>query len=425
MSAIAFLSLIFIQVIAINASERKGWDIVKADGCLHDGYHYQATAPNDFEAGNQEFWACCTCHEVFLIEPLTGNFATRTLSQAIGFGAEHVAYLAPTMSVWDGTTAAFVHGNGTSAEPYLIESAANLAFLRDKVNVQDANYVSAYYRMETGVDLNDIEWVSIANTGATAFRGNFDGAGHHVIGLKVTSGANLNGLFGHLVDAYVANLDVTGDITASAARNGIVAGCVDYSTLENCVSRGTITAAGAYCGGICGVVEALDVHTRNNTQALLKNCINYASVTGNAASNSFVGGITGQNTIKVLIENCENYGHVQGAARQTAGIIGLARAVIGTLIKGCYNFANIDATGKPRQTGGIVGTCRVRVENCYGFVDAKINDVPYNVANLYPTSFGTTVPGGVICGQLDAQNVCNADTAFINCGGCDANKNPV
>ena len=38
------------------------------------------------------------------------------------------------LDVWDGSSSPWTKGSGTSSDPYLIETAANLAYLAEKVN---------------------------------------------------------------------------------------------------------------------------------------------------------------------------------------------------------------------------------------------------------------------------------------------------
>ena len=55
---------------------------------------------------------------------------------------------------WDGSTAkTFAGGAGTKANPYLIETPAQLAHLSFVVAANDAEYVGAYYRLETDISL--------------------------------------------------------------------------------------------------------------------------------------------------------------------------------------------------------------------------------------------------------------------------------
>ncbi|MBR7022437.1 MAG: peptidase A26, partial [Bacteroidales bacterium] len=59
-------------------------------------------------------------------------------------------------SVWDGSRKLWTRGSGTEADPYLIETAAQLAFLSYMVN-KDYDTQGLYFRLTTDIDLNGSE----------------------------------------------------------------------------------------------------------------------------------------------------------------------------------------------------------------------------------------------------------------------------
>ena len=61
------------------------------------------------------------------------------------------------VSVWDGTLATWTNGNGTENNPYLIESAAQLAYLAYYVN-NDNPSSGKYWKLTTDVNLNSLQW---------------------------------------------------------------------------------------------------------------------------------------------------------------------------------------------------------------------------------------------------------------------------
>jgi hypothetical protein len=92
-------------------------------------------------------------------------------------------------STWDGTTASWTHGTGTEADPYLIESAQNLAYLAEMVNGGVNQYSGKYFKLTTNIDLNNLAWTPIGdyNTTSAVFKGRFDGDNHSITKLKVSS----------------------------------------------------------------------------------------------------------------------------------------------------------------------------------------------------------------------------------------------
>ena len=69
----------------------------------------------------------------------------------------------PQTDVWDGSVAtAFESGDGTKNDPFVIKTAAQLAFLAAEVN-SGADYNGKYVSMESNLDLNHLEWTPIGN----------------------------------------------------------------------------------------------------------------------------------------------------------------------------------------------------------------------------------------------------------------------
>ncbi len=66
-----------------------------ATECEHVGNHYAAVAPTQLHAGNQEFWACCNCHEQFTAEPASGTWTDKGAYAGETLESTHPAYLAP------------------------------------------------------------------------------------------------------------------------------------------------------------------------------------------------------------------------------------------------------------------------------------------------------------------------------------------
>ena len=117
-------------------------------------------------------------------------------------------------SVWNGSRRLWTSGEGTESNPYLIESAEQLAFLSYMVNkglvTTDLNF-----KLTTDIDLNgseDLPWVPIGlgdrwfsedgcerlidpSYTPVYFCGHFDGNGHSIYNLYVDGGTYV-GLFG-------------------------------------------------------------------------------------------------------------------------------------------------------------------------------------------------------------------------------------
>ena len=98
-------------------------------------------------------------------------------------------------SVWDGTYTTWTNGTGTQTDPYLIETAQQLAYLAVYVNngTGAVNYIvgsGKYWKLTTDVNLNSLSWTPVgyynSETDHYEFGGHFNGDNHIVVNL-VTS----------------------------------------------------------------------------------------------------------------------------------------------------------------------------------------------------------------------------------------------
>lgn len=252
------------------------------------------------------------------------------------------------LSVWDGGRAVWTHGSGTESDPYLIESARNLAFLSYAVN-KGYDMDGVHFLLTTDIDLNgseDQQWVPIGmgnrwfdddgcdrgypqgiNFEYTYFRGHFDGGGHFISNIYVEmDNDNGGGLFGA--------------IEGHENYNG------DTLIVQNIfVLNGYIKGYNA--AGIAGKVSRC---------CKILNCGNGATIEG-----TNVGGIVGYeygSVYYVYTKKCFNKGRIIG--RYAGGIVGYGNAEI----EECYNEGKVSGT----YSGGIFGHStqrRVHISNCY------------------------------------------------------------
>lgn len=123
---------------------------------------------------------------------------------------------------WDGTPSQ-PHGTGTEDDPYQIGTAQELAWLAYAVNnqMESAGYCAV---LTADIDLGYCRWPVIgilSSNGQRAYTGTFDGQGHTVSGLYITSlgGRQKLGLFGVAQDAVIENLTVRGSIELTGVKS--------------------------------------------------------------------------------------------------------------------------------------------------------------------------------------------------------------
>jgi len=96
-------------------------------------------------------------------------------------------------STWDGSASPWKNGSGSENDPYLIESAANLAYLSQQVVIgQYFVFQGQYFKLTTNINLNNIEWIPIGGRNMQGqesynnqFAGNFDGNNKTISNIKV------------------------------------------------------------------------------------------------------------------------------------------------------------------------------------------------------------------------------------------------
>lgn len=207
--------------------------------------------------------------------------------------------------------------------------------------------------------------------GTGYWNGIYDGQGHTIAGFDYTSDRSLVALFGFLgingnaaasASAAIRNLTVEGNVTdtnsANSSSNAAAILCaLNYcGTIENCHTKGTLTTATSYAGGIAGQSRSYEGH------GAILDCSNAATVTGNNTNNSGAayGGIVGQ--ANTTIERCFNSGMIKSDNNYyVGGIAGMltTAALTETSPNGrahalafCGNIGPIQA---PAYCAGLVG----------------------------------------------------------------------
>ncbi|MCR5197284.1 MAG: outer membrane protein assembly factor BamE [Prevotella sp.] len=205
-------------------------------------------------------------------------------------------------------------GTGTSEDPYLIKTVADLQALTKGVS-GGAAFVNIHFRQEADIDLSSIRggngWTPIGTYGATGFAGIYDGNGHTISGLYVKGTQDGIGLFGYVTGGMVKNVilslcDITG--------NNFVGGIVGYNngTIDGCaVKNGMIRITGTYHngGGIAGMI-----HGGTVSNCLVEN----TTLEGNYSS---LGGITGSMS-NATVSGCSVTGGSINGASHAGGIAG-------------------------------------------------------------------------------------------------------
>ena len=296
-----------------------------------------------------------------------------------------------------GTAWGALSGTGTSADPFLIGTLADLQEFRDAVNA-GTTYEGQYVKLSADIDLSSVaDWTPIGEGTrkgvGNCFAGTFDGNGKTISGLKISSYSKGTdyavGLFGLVKGGTVKDFAMTAvDIAVGESQYavGSAVGAVYGSGMVSGVSvTGGSVTGGKGVGGVVGMV------TNGGTVSGCSNAATVKALTYNS------GGVVGSAycttaTTAPAVENCSNSGSVSGKTG-VGGVVGLSSADI----TGCSNTASV--TGNGTSIGGVIGE-----QKSYGTVSGNTNSG--NVTNN-GGGYGT---GGII-GWIRYQN----DSSYVQC----------
>ena len=207
-----------------------------------------------------------------------------------------------------------------------------------------------------------------AEVSVPLFLGTFDGDGHTIRGLELTSGDSRLALFGRLErGGTIKNLRVEGNVTPSGTQStvgGIVA--ENYGRIDACVFAGTVIAT-EQTGGIAGLNEAGGVITA-------------CRVAGVIQGKSHTGGIVGENAGSVV--RCTNLAAVNtSVADEQVDMEELANldSAVYDLLK---NRSVDNETGALTDTGGIAGHSTGVLQSCENSGAVGYPHVGYNVGGI-------------------------------------------
>ena len=245
-----------------------------------------------------------------------------------------------------------IESNGS----YTVTSADGLMNIAKLVNggKSDINIT-----LTADIDLTGKDWTPIGTDYDNSYKGTFDGGGHTIKGLTVTTNDQFVGLFGYLDKAgTVKNVVMEGiQITSNhVLMSGNTGGVVGYSwgTIENCSVSGSVS--GTNCvGGVVGSQKA----------GSITGCSSSAIVKGTR----YVGGVAGEKwgtmtacyaTGNVTLEINSPQGSLSGG-----GVVGLNG---GSTVLACYATGNVNSKGSNTgnvHIGGLFGDNYTVVTACY------------------------------------------------------------
>ena len=247
------------------------------------------------------------------------------------------------------------------------------------------------------IDLTGKDWTPIGTNFYNSYTGTFDGGGHTIKGLTVTTNDQYVGLFGRLGKAgTVKNVVMEGVQITSNHSLGYAGGVAGFSwggTIENCSVSGSVSGT-VSVGGVVGI----------QWEASITGCRSSATVKGMVQ----VGGVAGETNTGATMVACYATGNVTIEIDPIDNILGggLVGFNAGSSVLACYATGNVTSTGSSTgnvHIGGFLGDNYTTVTACY-WKNNHEQGIGYNKEGFAPEA--TKVDGTNVTWQkaVDAMN---------------------
>ena len=246
-----------------------------------------------------------------------------------------------------------IEGNGS----YTVTSADGLINVAELVN---GGKTDINITLDKDIDLTGKGWTQIGTNYENRYKGTFDGGGHTIKGLTVTTNDQFVGLFGYLDRAgtvknvVMENIQITSNHVLMSGDTGGVVG-YSWGTIENCSVSGSISGT-VSVGGVVGAQRDHPI-TGCSSSATVKGTLN-------------VGGVAGQTSFGATLTACYATGNVIIEIDRTQNISGggLVGFNDGISLLSCYATGNVTSTGSGTgnmHIGGFLGDNYITVTACY------------------------------------------------------------
>ena len=287
-----------------------------------------------------------------------------------------------------------IESNGS----YTVYNADGLLNIAELVN---GGKTDINITLDKNIDLTGKDWTPIGTSFDNSYTGTFDGGGHTITGLTITTKDQFVGLFGYLNRAgTVKNVVMEGIQITSNHMFGNTGGVAGFSwgTIENCSVSGSVSGT-VYVGGVVGA----------QIGGSITGCSSSATVKGTVD----VGGVAGQTNSSATLTACYATGNVTIEINPAKNIAGgsLVGMNAGSSLLACYATGNVTSTGSSTgkvHIGGFLG-------NNYTTVTAGYwkNNHEQGIGYNRESTGATKVDGSVVTWQkaVDAMN-----TALQNAG---------
>ena len=242
-----------------------------------------------------------------------------------------------------------IESNGS----YMVYNADGLLNVAELVN---GGKTDINITLDKNIDLTGKDWTPIGTSFDNSYTGTFDGGGHTITGLTITTKDQFVGLFGYLNRAgTVKNVVMEGIQITSNHMFGNTGGVAGFSwgTIENCSVSGSVS--GTKCvGGVVGAQKAGSI-TGCSSSATVKGTVDVGGLAGEKWGSMTACYATGNVTLEI-----DSPKNLSGG-----GLVGFND---GISLLACYATGNVTSTGSGTgnvHIGGFLGDNYITVTACY------------------------------------------------------------
>ena len=304
--------------------------------------------------------------------------------------------------------------------------------------VRDAKHGAMKVKLDADIDFGGVPDAHLPiGTSGQKFFGHFDGQGHTIKGMVLTTAGDLrnrgfdgNGFFGSVrgggtdADGTVNNEVIIENLFIDAScsvqhDNNFAAGVVAHINsrnneqsviiIRNCGNEANVTTTGKNAAGILGCVEATNVGLK------LYNLWNKGKIVGNGGESAAICAWTGQRNVngEVDVEGCWNIGEVTGVdgngynmIRRNGNIV--PRNIVDLCLTNAGNQGKVSAlnTENPIESGELCYLLNGDQTNIVYTQTLGTDAMPvYGTSSLQVYQAGTINCAGVAVGGINYNNV--------------------
>ena len=223
----------------------------------------------------------------------------------------------------------YADGVGLEDGVYLLYDAAGMNWFANQVNVSKNAFSGKTVKLAADIDLANVAWTPVGQTGATTFNGVFDGQNYTISNLNVDSDAQ------------------TGAHYSSGLFGWVESHTEGHGHIKNVKIAGATIKGHHNCGALVGYIT--------QETALVENChVTGAAVTCTKANNDAdgdkAGALIGNATVATPVKNCTAANSTVSAGRDAGQVIGAGKQAN---VTGC-SATNVTVEANGTGTGANV-----------------------------------------------------------------------